>query len=117
MTVNEIAKILIHNFVSCDAEYIDDKDGYIDVAVVFKDTPEIREVMGDYVIHETDTVWIWAIFNDSKDLNSPYKLMDMDTYKDIPYDSNLRQALSSCFGKRITSARRRFIKELEKGEN
>ncbi len=111
MTINEIAKILINNYESCDAEYCENNNS-VDVSIVFKNTPEIREVLGNYIDQEVeDIVWVWAIFNSAKNLNATYYLTDMYSCKNIPVDSDLRYCLVSCFNKNIKSARRKFIKE------
>ena len=111
MTINEIAKILINNYKCCDAEYCENNDS-VDVSIVFENTPEIREVLGGYIDPEVeDKVWVWAIFNDAKDLKATYYLTAMESGKNIPVDSDLRYCLVSCFNKHIKSARRRFIEE------
>lgn len=111
MTINEIAKILINNYRGCDAEYCENNDS-VDVAIVFENTPEVCEVLGDYVTQECeDKVWVWAIFNNAKDLHATYYLTGMESGEDIPVGSDLRYCLVSCFNKNIKSERRRFIKE------
>lgn len=111
MTINEIAKILINNYKCCDAEYCENNDS-VDVAIVFENTPEVCGILGDYVTQECeDSVWVWAIFNNAKDLRATYYLTGMESGENIPAGSDLEYCLLSCFSKGIRSVRRRFIKE------
>ena len=111
MNIVDVKRILIKNYHGCDGELFD--DGYVDVAVVFKDSAEIRGLLNGYVFDDvSDTVWLWAIFN-KRGTKSPYYLTDQDTGGRISGRTNLGKALLQLFDDDIRQARNKILKDLE----
>jgi len=120
MTQKAIETILKKTYVSCDPEECwnacgdSDKYGYIDVAVVFKTTPEIQQIFGDLIDSDPEEhVWIWAIAASKGGRGSKYNLAGMESGPRIDGRTNLAKAIKHLYDADIKEAKKQLYEELK----
>lgn len=117
----EIENILKNSFYCCYPQEIwngcssNDEYGYIDVAIVFVNSPEIRNLLGDLLLDdpERDDCWLWACANSKGGRSTKYHLTGQESAPRIDGRTALAKAINSLYGTAIRQAKIDFYKELK----